>query len=106
MSSRCRNFVLDEFDQSVSYEYSSYCEIRILSRLEIFDPSSGDGIRRVEQHFHDVFFYLERFLNGEDSNIDYTSIDNNENLDDVKIRERDEEEKYFDGEDPYTHNHE
>jgi hypothetical protein len=49
-----------------------------------------------------LFFSLERFLNGEDSNIDYTSIDNNENLDDVKIRERDEEEKYFDNEDSYT----
>ncbi|CAF2558917.1 unnamed protein product [Rotaria sp. Silwood2] len=48
----------------------------------------------------------ERFLNGEDSNIDYTSIDNNENLDDIKIRERDEEEKYFDDEDPYTYNNE
>ncbi|CAF1254313.1 unnamed protein product [Rotaria magnacalcarata] len=46
----------------------------------------------------------EKFLNGEDSNIDYTSIDNNENLDDIKIREHDEEEKYFDDEDPFTYN--
>ncbi|CAF3599141.1 unnamed protein product [Rotaria sp. Silwood1] len=46
---------------------------------------------------------VKRFLNGEDSNIDYTSIDNNENLDDIKIRERDEEEKYFDDEDPYSY---
>jgi hypothetical protein len=53
-----------------------------------------------------IFFVLEKFLNGEDSNIDYTSIDNNENLDDVKIRERDEEEKYFDDEDTYTYNKE
>ncbi|UJR13773.1 hypothetical protein I4U23_000783 [Adineta vaga] len=45
----------------------------------------------------------EQFLNGEDSNIDYASIDNNESLDDVKIRERDEEEKYFDDEDSYTY---
>jgi len=52
------------------------------------------------------FFVLEKFLNGEDSNIDYASIDNNENLDDVKIRERDEEEKYFDDEDTYTYNNE
>jgi len=52
------------------------------------------------------FFVLEKFLNGEDSNIDYISIDNNENLDDVKIRERDEEEKYFDDEDTYTYNKE
>ncbi|CAF4595112.1 unnamed protein product [Rotaria socialis] len=47
---------------------------------------------------------IKKFLNGEDSNIDYTSIDNNENLDDIKIREHDEEEKYFDDEDPYTYN--
>jgi hypothetical protein len=53
-----------------------------------------------------IFFVLEKFLNGEDSNIDYISIDNNENLDDVKIRERDEEEKYFDDEDTYTYNKE
>ncbi|CAF0995025.1 unnamed protein product [Adineta steineri] len=45
----------------------------------------------------------EKFLNGEDSNIDYTSIDNNDNLDNIKIREHDEEEKYFDDEDPYTY---
>ncbi|CAF1490029.1 unnamed protein product [Adineta ricciae] len=45
----------------------------------------------------------EKFLNGEDSNIDYASIDNNENLDDIKIRERDEEEGYFDDEDSYTY---
>ncbi|CAF3361603.1 unnamed protein product [Rotaria socialis] len=53
-----------------------------------------------------VFYYInsKKFLNGEDSNIDYTSIDNNENLDDIKIREHDEEEKYFDDEDPYTYN--
>ena len=50
-----------------------------------------------------MFFLLEKFLNGEDANIDYTSIDNDENLDDIKIRERDEEEKYFDDEDPYTY---
>ncbi len=49
------------------------------------------------------YYVLEKFLNGEDSNIDYTSIDNNDNLDDVKIREHDEEEKYFDDEDPYTY---
>ena len=41
-------------------------------------------------------FVLEKFLNGEDSNIDYASIDNDENLDNLPIRERDEEEKYFD----------
>lgn len=40
--------------------------------------------------------FAERFLNGEDTGIDYASIDNNDNLDDVKTRERDEEEKYFD----------
>ena len=49
-------------------------------------------------------FFLEKFLNGEDSNIDYASIDNNDSFDDVKIRERDEEEKYFDDEDSYVYN--
>ena len=47
---------------------------------------------------------LEKFLNGEDSNIDYVSIDNNESLDDFKIRENDEEEKYFDEDDSNSSN--
>jgi hypothetical protein len=51
-----------------------------------------------------MLFFLEKFLNGEDSNIDYASIDNNENLDDIKIREHDEQEKYFDDEIPYSYN--
>ena len=52
---------------------------------------------------HVWFLLLERFLNGEDTDMDYASIDNNDNLDDVKIREHDEEEKYFDDEAPFTY---
>ena len=57
----------------------------------------------LKNNVYDFLLRLEKFLNGEDSNIDYASIDNNENLDDMKIRERDEEEGYFDDEDSYTY---
>jgi hypothetical protein len=42
--------------------------------------------------------FTEKFLNGDDVNIDYASIDNDDNLDDVTLREHDEQEKYFDDE--------
>ncbi|CAF1036575.1 unnamed protein product [Didymodactylos carnosus] len=44
-----------------------------------------------------------KFLNGQDLNIDYSSIDNNQDYDEVEIYGQDEEEKYFDKENPYTY---
>ncbi|XP_017859922.1 PREDICTED: coiled-coil domain-containing protein 97 [Drosophila arizonae] len=45
----------------------------------------------------------ERFLSGQDTDFDYTAVDDNAQLDDLKQIERDEEDAYFessDGEDP------
>ena len=40
-----------------------------------------------------------KFLNGEDSNVDYNSIDYNDDYDNIEIESRDLEEKYFDDDD-------
>ena len=41
-----------------------------------------------------------RFLNGEDKDFDYTKVDSNEQYDSLDIREKDEQEAYFDEEEP------
>ncbi|KAK3597659.1 hypothetical protein CHS0354_040029 [Potamilus streckersoni] len=42
----------------------------------------------------------EKFLRGEDRNFDYSKVDDNEEYDDMCIVDREEEEKYFDDEEP------
>lgn len=42
----------------------------------------------------------EKFLNGDDKTFDYSKVDNNENYDDLKVLGDDEEERYFNDEDP------
>ena len=41
----------------------------------------------------------DRFIRGEDEEFDYGAVDTNNDYDDLTIRERDEEERYFDDED-------
>lgn len=41
-----------------------------------------------------------RFLNGEDTDFDYSSVDDNERMDDRRQIERDAEDAYFDSEEP------
>ena len=41
-----------------------------------------------------------RFLNGEDTDFDYPSVDDNEGMDDKKQMEQDKEDAYFDSEEP------
>ena len=38
----------------------------------------------------------EKFMRGEEEEFDYSTVDTNDEYDDLKIRERDEEERYFD----------
>lgn len=38
----------------------------------------------------------DKFMRGEEDEFDYSTVDTNDEYDDLKIRERDEEERYFD----------
>uniref|UniRef100_A0A8D2L954 Coiled-coil domain containing 97 n=1 Tax=Varanus komodoensis TaxID=61221 RepID=A0A8D2L954_VARKO len=42
----------------------------------------------------------QRFLNGKDGDFDYSEVDENPDFDNLDIISRDEEERYFDGEEP------
>jgi len=65
------------------------------------DDEEDDNIETREEgreRWEDVM--TRRFLEGEDEDIDYTTIDDNEEYDDRKQMERDEEDAYFDAESP------
>lgn len=38
----------------------------------------------------------DKFMRGEEEEFDYSTVNTNDEYDDLKIRERDEEERYFD----------
>lgn len=95
----------DADDDETGKRYSSTEKNLYREEFLAIQKGKADFSKFISRFTSCSFSFLEKFLNGEDSNIDYTSIDNNENLDDVKTRERDEEEKYFDDEDSYTYDH-
>lgn len=41
-----------------------------------------------------------RFLRGDDTDFDYKSVDENDEFDDLTVLEREEQEKYFEDEEP------
>lgn len=47
-----------------------------------------------------VSIMYQNFLDGKDEDFDYNTVDNNEEYDNLEILEHDEEEKYFDSEEP------
>ncbi|KAF2904350.1 hypothetical protein ILUMI_01808 [Ignelater luminosus] len=47
-----------------------------------------------------VSIMYQNFLDGKDEEFDYNTVDNNEEYDNLEILEHDEEEKYFDSEEP------
>ncbi|KAL3253098.1 hypothetical protein MRX96_054670 [Rhipicephalus microplus] len=47
----------------------------------------------------------ESFLSGKDKDYDYESVDNNADFDSLQTRQHDEEEKYFDAEEPGDFRH-
>ncbi|XP_078352513.1 coiled-coil domain-containing protein 97-like isoform X2 [Oculina patagonica] len=54
-----------------------------------------------EKHLlHEEFLSVmqDRFMRGEEEEFDYSAVDTNDEYDDLTIRERDEEENYFDSE--------
>ena len=50
---------------------------------------------------HEEFLSVmqDKFIRGEEQEFDYSTVDANTEYDDLKIRERDEEEQYFDSDD-------
>ena len=42
----------------------------------------------------------DRFIRGEDTDFDYNTVDTNADYDDLNLKERDEQDKYFDEEEP------
>ncbi|XP_023213136.1 coiled-coil domain-containing protein 97-like [Centruroides sculpturatus] len=55
-----------------------------------------------KQFFRNEFVSVmyERFLSGKDKDFDYNNVDDNADYDDITICDMDEEEKYFDSEEP------
>lgn len=74
---------------------------------EIESENDNPTITKDEKNGFRVEFLQimqERFLDGKDSDYDYSSIDNNDTYDDLDEEGKDEEEKYFDDEEPeYIH---
>lgn len=61
----------------------------------------GCPTEQEKMMLHEEFLSVmqDRFMRGEEPEFDYSTVDANTEFDDLKIRERDEEERYFDSED-------
>ena len=61
----------------------------------------GCPTEQEKMMLHEEFLSVmqDRFMRGEEQEFDYGTVDANTEFDDLKIRERDEEERYFDSED-------
>ncbi|XP_019885173.1 coiled-coil domain-containing protein 97 [Camponotus floridanus] len=59
---------------------------------------SNQEIQLLRQEF--ITNMYESFLDGKDRDFDYSTVDDNEAYDNVELKNQDEEEKYFDSEDP------
>ncbi|XP_034101379.1 coiled-coil domain-containing protein 97 [Drosophila albomicans] len=65
-----------------------------LSTPEFYNPAERELLRNEF-----MGLMKERFLSGQDKDFDYSAVDDNVLLDDLKQLERDEEDAYFDGSD-------
>ncbi|XP_013397532.1 coiled-coil domain-containing protein 97 [Lingula anatina] len=74
--------------------------------LEMDNGQSKDGRENLPEAERNLLkeeflnIMKERFMNGEDEDFDYSKVDTNAEYDSLDIREHDEEEKYFDEEEP------
>ncbi|XP_011300584.1 coiled-coil domain-containing protein 97 [Fopius arisanus] len=69
-------------------------------RLESRVPEQVDTQEQMILRQEFVSQMYESFLEGRDTDFDYSTIDDNESYDNVDLREQDEEERYFDAESP------
>lgn len=69
------------------------------SEMEDDPPAlNSDEKQLFRNEFLSVMY--EQFLSGKDKDFDYSSVDGNTDYDELQIRGRDEEERYFDAEEP------
>jgi len=89
-----------EDDEPVACSTSRNAEVRVpanitkISTPEYYNPGERELLRN---EFLSVM--KERFLSGEDKDFDYTAVDDNTLLDDLKQIEQDEEDAYFEDSD-------
>ncbi|XP_065280837.1 coiled-coil domain-containing protein 97 [Dermacentor albipictus] len=79
------------FEESDSDTEEEECE-------EDTPPVSATEKRLLRNEFVNTMY--ESFLSGKDKDYDYESVDNNADFDSLQTRQHDEEEKYFDAEEP------
>jgi hypothetical protein len=90
-------------DDSPRESYSQWGEFADEPKIKMPKKSQAKYITPEEQKLLKEEFVssmYQDFLDGKDEDFDYDSVDNNECYDNVK--EYDEEEKYFDSEEPET----
>ncbi|XP_032221663.2 coiled-coil domain-containing protein 97 [Nematostella vectensis] len=65
------------------------------------NPFKGTPTEEEKEMLRNEFFYemQEKFLLGKEEEFDYSTVDMNDEYDDLKLREQDEEERYFDDDD-------
>ena len=70
--------------------------------VESGSPLKGCPTEQERLMLHEEFLSAmqDKFMRGEEEEFDYSTVDTNNEYDDLKMRERDEEEQYFDGDDP------
>lgn len=66
--------------------------------VESGSPLKGCPTDKEKLMLHEEFLSAmqDKFMRGEEEEFDYSTVDTNDEYDDLKIRERDEEERYFD----------
>ena len=68
--------------------------------MESGSTLKGYPTEEEKQMLHEEFLSImqDKFMRGEEEEFDYSAVDTNDEYDDLTIRERDEEEQYFDNE--------
>lgn len=90
-------------DDDMSQHYTQWGEFeedtkKIKIKKNKVDHISLEEQRLLKEEFISTMY--ENFLNGKDEDFDYSSVDNNEKYDNHAMVEYDEEDKYFDSEEP------
>ncbi|KAH8376595.1 hypothetical protein KR093_000184, partial [Drosophila rubida] len=82
----------DDAPVACSTSRSTTTTISKLSTPDYYNPAERELLRNEF-----MGLMKERFLSGQDLDFDYSAVDDNAQLDDLKQLERDEEDAYFDG---------
>ncbi|EAS05657.1 coiled-coil protein, putative (macronuclear) [Tetrahymena thermophila SB210] len=88
----------EEYRQQLEDEYNASKEKDLLPKRMIYDQTISEQ-EREDYEDELITFMHNQFLIGEEKDhFNYDEIDNDENLDDRKIIDQDQEDKYFDDE--------